>query len=61
MLKTYSTRNEFLLKLIAGGICATMYYVLTQLEQFEESVNVFALIGLLAMFGKWLVFPARAA
>ena len=61
MLKPYSIRNEFLLTLIAGGMCATMHYVLIQPEHFEESVNVFALIGLLAMCGKWLVFPARAA
>ena len=58
MLKPYSIRNEFLLTLIAGGMCATMHYVLIQPEHFEESVNVFALIGLLAMCGKWLVFPA---
>ena len=61
MLKPYSTRKEFLLTLIAGSICATMHYVLIQPEHFEESVNVFALIGLLVMFGNWLVFPARAA
>ena len=30
MLKPYSIRNEFLLTLIAGGICATMHYVLIQ-------------------------------
>ena len=60
MLKPYSARNEFLLTLIAGSICATMHYVLIQPEHLEESVNVFALIGLLAMCGKWLVFPARA-
>ena len=61
MLKPYSTRNEFLLTLIAGSICATMHYVLIQPEHFEESVNVFAVIGLIVMFGEWLVFPARAA
>lgn len=61
MLKPYSIRNEFLLTLIAGGMCATMHYVLIQPEHFEESVNVFVLIGLLAISGKWLVFPARAA
>lgn len=61
MLKPYSIRKEFLLTLIVGGMCATMHYVLIQPEHFEESVNVFALIGLLAMCGKWLVFPARAA
>ena len=61
MLKPYSARNEFLLTSIAGGMCATMHYVLIQPEHFEESVNVFALIGLLAMCGNWLVFPARAA
>ena len=61
MLKPYRTRNELLLTLIAGSICATMHYVLIQPEHFEASVNVFALIGLLAMFGKWLVFPARSA
>ena len=62
MLKPYSFRKEFLLTLIAGSTCATtMHYVLIQPEHFEESVNVFALIGLLAMCGKWLVFPARAA
>ena len=61
MLKPYSARNEFLLTLIAGSICATMHYVLIQPEHFEESVNVFAVIGLIVMFGEWLVFPARAA
>lgn len=62
MLKPYSFRKEFLLTLIAGSTCATtMHYVLIQPEHFEESVNVFALIGLLAMCGKWPVFPAWAA
>ena len=61
MLKPYSFRNEFLLTLIAGGMCATMHYLLTQPEHFEESVNVFALIGLLAMCGNWWVFSAREA
>ena len=59
--ETLSTRNEFLLTLIAGGMCATMHYVLIQPEHFEESVNVFALIGLLAMCGNWWVFSAREA
>ena len=61
MLKTYSFRNEFLLTLIAGGMCATMHYVLIQPEHFEESLNIFALIGLILICSKWLVFPARAA
>ena len=61
MWKPYSIRNEFLLTLIAGGMCATMHYVLIQPEHFEESVNVFALIGLILICSKWLVFPARAA
>lgn len=61
MLKPYSTRNEFLLTLIVGGMCATMHYVLIQPEYFEESVHVFAVIGLIVICGKWLVFPARAA
>ena len=52
MLKPYSFRKEFLLTLTAGSTCATMHYVLIQPEHFEESVNVFALIGLLAMYGK---------
>ena len=59
MLKPYSARNEFLLTSIAGGMCATMHYVLIQPEHLEESVNVFALIGLLAMCGNWWVFSAR--
>jgi len=61
MLKPYSIRNEFLLTLIAGGMCATMHYLLIQPEYFEESVHVFAVIGLIVICCKWLVFPARAA
>ena len=59
MLKPYSIRKEFLLKLIVGGVCALLHYIMVQPEHFEESVHVFAVIGLLVMFGKWLVFPAR--
>ena len=36
-----------------------MHSVLIQPEHFEESVNVFALVGLLAMCGNWWVFSAR--
>ena len=61
MLKPYSIRNEFLLTLIAGGVCATMHYVLIQPPHIEESVHVFAVIGLIVMFDKWLIFPARGA
>ena len=58
MLKPYSIRNEFLLTLIAGGMCTTMHYVLIQPEHFEESVNVFALIGLLAIAANgWSSLP----
>ena len=61
MLKPYSFRKEFLLTLIVGGMCATMHHMFIQPPHIEESVHVFALIGLIVMFGKWLVFPARAA
>ena len=61
MLKPYSTRNEFLLTLIVGGVCALLHYIMVQPEHFEESVHFFAVIGLLVMFGNWLVYPARAA
>ena len=61
MLKPYSFRNEFLLTLIAGGMCALVHYMFIQPPHIEESVHVFAVIGLIVMFGKWLVFPARAA
>ena len=61
MLKPYSIRNEFLLTLIVGGMCATMHHMFIQPPHIEESVHVFALIGLIVMFGEWLVFPARAA
>ena len=61
MLKPYSIRKEFLLTLIVGGVCALLHYMFIQLPHIEESVHVFALIGLIVMFGKWLVFPARAA
>ena len=61
MLKPYSTRNEFLLTLIVGGMCALVHYMMIQPLHIEESIHVFALIGLLAMFGTWVVFPARSA
>ena len=61
MLKPYSIRNEFLLTLIVGGMCALLHYMMNQPLQIEESIHVFAVIGLLLMFGNWLVFPARAA
>ena len=61
MLKPYSIRKEFLLTLIVGGMCALLHYIMIPPEHFEESVHVFAVVGLLGMCGKWLVFPARAA
>ena len=51
MLKPYSIRNEFLLTLIVGGVCALLHYMFIQPPHIEESVHVFALIGLIVMFG----------
>ena len=46
MLKPYSIRNEFLLTLIAGSICALVHYMFIQPPHIEESVHVFAVLGL---------------
>ena len=59
MLKSYSFRKEFLLTLIAGGICALLHYMFTRPPDIEESVHVFAVIGLAGMCSNWWVFSAR--